>query len=87
LEIGYDVPQVGIEIILATTSNMNQAIQRIGRVIRKYEGKDSALIYVVYVSDTKDDNILEIVRKAIETTGEETGEKEEVNGSGIITKK
>jgi superfamily II DNA or RNA helicase len=87
LEIGYDVPQVGIEIILATTSNMNQAIQRIGRVIRKYEGKDSALIYVVYVSDTKDDNILEIVRKAIETTGEEIGEKEEVNGSGIMTKK
>jgi superfamily II DNA or RNA helicase len=87
LEIGYDVPQVGIEIILATTSNMNQAIQRIGRVIRKYEGKDSALIYVVYVSDTKDDNILEIVRKAIETTGEEIGENEEVNGSGIMTKK
>jgi hypothetical protein len=26
---------------------------------------------VVYVSDTKDDNILQIVRKAIETTGEE----------------
>ncbi|MGC1928820.1 MAG: helicase-related protein, partial [Candidatus Nitrosopolaris sp.] len=29
LEIGYDVPEVGIEIILATTSNMNQVIQRI----------------------------------------------------------
>jgi hypothetical protein len=28
---------------------------------------------VVYVSDTKDDNILQIVRKAIETTGEEIG--------------
>jgi superfamily II DNA or RNA helicase len=57
LEIGYDVPQVRIEIILASTSNMNQVIQRIGRVIRKYEGKELALIYVVYVSDTKDDNI------------------------------
>lgn len=45
----------------------------LGRVIRKYEGKDPALIYVVYVSDTKDDNILQIVRKAIETTGEEIG--------------
>lgn len=87
MEIGYDVPQVGIEIILATTSNMNQAIQRIGRVIRKYEGKDSPLIYVVYVSDTKDDNILQIVRKAIEITGEQIGEKEEVKASGIITKK
>ena len=42
-------------------------------VRRKYERKDSALIYVVYVSDTKDDNILEVVRKAIETTGKEIG--------------
>jgi superfamily II DNA or RNA helicase len=66
LEIGYDVPEVGIEIILATTSNMNQVIQRIGRIVRKYEGKKKALIYVVYVSDTKDDNILEIVNKAVQ---------------------
>ncbi|HEX2067953.1 MAG TPA: helicase-related protein, partial [Nitrososphaeraceae archaeon] len=74
LEIGYDVPQVRIEIILASTSNMNQVIQRIGRVIRKYEGKELALIYVVYVSDTKDDNILNVVNKAIDTKQEERGE-------------
>ena len=67
LEIGFDIPQVRIEIILATTSNMNQVIQRIGRVIRKHEGKDLALIYVIYVSDTKDDNIHDIVKKAITT--------------------
>jgi superfamily II DNA or RNA helicase len=67
LEIGFDIPQVRIEIILATTSNMNQIIQRIGRVIRKYEGKDLALIYVIYVSDTKDDNIHDVVKKAIST--------------------
>ena len=68
LEIGFDIPQVRIEIILATTSNMNQVIQRIGRVIRKYEGKDLALIYVIYISDTKDDDILQVIRKAITTT-------------------
>ncbi len=66
LEIGYDVPQVRIEIIMATTSNINQVIQRIGRVLRKHEGKDVALIYVIYVSDTKDDNVIEVVKKAIE---------------------
>jgi superfamily II DNA or RNA helicase len=66
LEIGYNVPQVRIEIIMATTSNINQIIQRIGRVLRKHEGKDVALIYVIYVSDTKDDNVIEIVKKAIE---------------------
>jgi superfamily II DNA or RNA helicase len=68
LEIGFDIPQVRIEIILATTSNMNQVVQRIGRVIRKHEGKDLALIYVIYVSDTKDDDILQVIRKAITTT-------------------
>ncbi|HJT84832.1 MAG TPA: DEAD/DEAH box helicase family protein [Nitrososphaeraceae archaeon] len=67
LEIGFDIPQVRIEIILATTSNINQVIQRIGRVVRKHEGKELALIYVIYVSDTKDDNIRDIVKKALET--------------------
>lgn len=67
LEIGYNVPQVRIEIIMATTSNINQIIQRIGRVLRKHEGKDVALIYVIYVSDTKDDNVIEVVKKAIES--------------------
>jgi superfamily II DNA or RNA helicase len=73
LEIGYDVLQVGIKIILASTSNMNQAIQRIGRVLRRYDGKDTELIYLVYVSDTKDDNILAV----IEQVGKMTGRKEE----------
>jgi superfamily II DNA or RNA helicase len=77
LEIGYDVPQVRIEIILANTSNMNQVIQRIGRVIRKYEGKELALIYVVYVSDTKDDNIVNVVKKAIGIKQEERREGKE----------
>jgi len=70
LEIGFDIPQVRIEIILATTSNMNQVVQRIGRVLRKHEGKDLALIYVIYISDTKDDDILQVIRKAITTTTE-----------------
>jgi superfamily II DNA or RNA helicase len=72
LEIGYDVPQVRIEIILATTSNINQIVQRIGRVLRKYEGKNIALIYVVYVPDTKDDHVIEVVNKAVTAENEET---------------
>jgi superfamily II DNA or RNA helicase len=75
LEIGFDIPQVRIEIILATTSNMNQVVQRIGRVIRKHEGKDLALIYVIYISDTKDDDILQIIKKAITTTTNTTTEE------------
>jgi superfamily II DNA or RNA helicase len=77
LEIGYDVPEVGIEIILATTSNMNQVIQRIGRVVRVYQGKHKALIYVVYIAETKDDGILQIFRKAIELGGRTAAASEE----------
>jgi superfamily II DNA or RNA helicase len=88
LEIGFDIPQVRIEIILATTSNMNQVIQRIGRVIRKYEGKDLALIYVIYVSDTKDDNIHDVVKKAISTDlrkyKKEEEEQEHKNNNNIV---
>ena len=69
LEIGYDVPEAGVEIILATTSNMNQIVQRVGRVLRKVEGKDSALVYLIYVSDTKDDKMLDLVKVAVETNG------------------
>ncbi len=65
LEIGYDVPEVAIEIILATTSNMNQIIQRAGRVLRKVEGKEYAFIYVIYVSDSRDDSTLASVKGAI----------------------
>jgi superfamily II DNA or RNA helicase len=71
LEIGYDVPQVRIEIILATTSNINQIVQRIGRVLRKYEGKNIALIYVVYIPDTKDDHVIRVVNKAVAVENEE----------------
>jgi superfamily II DNA or RNA helicase len=72
LEIGYDVPEVGIEIILASTSNMNQIIQRIGRIVRKYEGKKKALIYVIHVSETKDDEILGLIKMAAETRKDKT---------------
>ena len=82
LEIGFDIPQVRIEIILATTSNMNQVIQRIGRVIRKQEGKDLALIYVIYVSDTKDDKIHDLFKKAITTTSTKSLQEYEGGGGG-----
>jgi superfamily II DNA or RNA helicase len=71
LEIGFDVPEVAIEIILATTSNMNQIVQRIGRVLRKVEGKESALVYVIYVSDSRDDSILACVKSAIDMPTDE----------------
>jgi superfamily II DNA or RNA helicase len=92
LEIGYDVPQVGIAIIIASTSNMNQVAQRIGRVVRKVDGKDQALVYVVYVSGTKDDNVLKVVRASVEKEDERTATvripkgKRPTHGQKTITK-
>jgi superfamily II DNA or RNA helicase len=92
LEIGYDVPQVGIAIIIASTSNMNQVAQRIGRVVRKVDGKDQALVYVVYVNGTKDDTVLKTVRAAVEKQDERTATvrvlkgKRPMHGQRTITK-
>ena len=77
LEIGYDVPQVRIAIILASTSNMNQAAQRIGRILRKAEGKNTALIYTIYLSGTYDYNHLGMVKQATQIDGK----RKEVNNN------
>jgi superfamily II DNA or RNA helicase len=52
---------------------MNQIVQRVGRVLRKVEGKETALVYVIYVSDSKDDNVLKCVKSAIDTAAGKTG--------------
>jgi superfamily II DNA or RNA helicase len=75
LEIGYDVPDVGIAIILATTSNMNQIVQRVGRTIRKSAGKDTALIYTIYLSYTHDFNTLKMVRQATDVGYEDNSSR------------
>ena len=82
LEIGYDVPEVRVAIILASTSNMNQIVQRIGRIIRNSEGKENALIYNVYLSDTQDVSMLRRVRRAADTGPEDLSIEEGLNTSG-----
>ncbi len=64
LEVGYNVPEVSIAIILATTSNVNQVVQRIGRVVRKTEQKETALIYTIYLSHTQDYSTLKMIKQA-----------------------
>lgn len=56
-----------------------------------YQGKRRALIYVVYISETKDDSILQIFRKAIELGGRTAVASEEsiaddVTGRAYTTK-
>jgi superfamily II DNA or RNA helicase len=66
LEIGYDIPDVRIAIIISNSSNFNQIAQRIGRVIRKTIGKNYALIYVIYVRDSKDSSTLRMVKSTVD---------------------
>ena len=66
LEIGYDIPEVRIAIIISNSSNFNQVAQRIGRVIRKTNRKNYALIYVIYIRDSKDRSTLRMVKSTID---------------------
>jgi superfamily II DNA or RNA helicase len=66
LEIGYDIPEVRIAIIISNSSNINQVAQRIGRVIRKTNTKNYALIYVIYIRDSKDNSTLRMVKSTID---------------------
>ena len=86
LEIGYDVPEVSVAIILASTSNMNQVMQRIGRVVRNYEGKEEALIYNVYLSNTGDVSTLNRLRRATDTSQEEAYNKTRLDNRDTIRK-
>lgn len=79
LEIGYDVPEVGVAIILANTSNINQTIQRIGRVIRKSDGKESALIYAIYLTGTTDHQTLRTVKRATGMAQDSYGDADNEN--------
>jgi superfamily II DNA or RNA helicase len=49
LDEGVDVPPARIAILMASSGNPREYIQRIGRVIRKYPGKNEASIYDVIV--------------------------------------
>jgi superfamily II DNA or RNA helicase len=58
---------------------MNQIVQRIGRTIRKTAGKDTALIYTIYLSYTRDFNTLKMVRQATDVVVHEN------KGQGVST--
>lgn len=49
LDEGIDIPQAKIGIILASTGNPRQYIQRRGRLLRRFSGKTKAIIYDIIV--------------------------------------
>jgi superfamily II DNA or RNA helicase len=69
LDQGVDVPATENAIIMASTGNPKQFIQRRGRILRKYPGKKKASIYDIIVVPTLDGKLepqtLELERKIL----------------------
>ena len=57
LDEGIDVPDAGVGIVLSCSSVRRQRIQRIGRLLRKAEGKNAACLYYFYVRNSNDEPV------------------------------
>ena len=57
LDEGVDVPDANIGIVLSSTSVSRQRIQRLGRVIRSWKGKDLAVLYYLYIPESSDESM------------------------------
>lgn len=49
LDEGIDIPTASCAILMASSTNPREYVQRIGRVIRQAEGKENALIYDISI--------------------------------------
>lgn len=56
MDEGVDIPDVAIGIILSGTSAQRQHLQRLGRIIRKKEGKERALLYYLHIAESSEDS-------------------------------
>ena len=65
LDLGYDVPNIRHGIIVASNKNETTIVQRIGRVVRKAEGKTLSKIYVVYAKGTHEEGLFQKIKEAV----------------------
>lgn len=56
IDEGLDVPDASIGIILSGTSMQRQRVQRLGRILRKADGKEYASLYYLHLTDTTEDH-------------------------------
>lgn len=55
LDEGIDIPDASVGIILSGTAAQRQRTQRLGRIIRKREGKTRASLYYLHIEETSED--------------------------------
>lgn len=53
---GIDVPDAAVGIILSGTASLRQRVQRLGRIIRKKEGKEYASLYYLHIAESVEDS-------------------------------
>lgn len=56
LDEGFDVPSANVGIVMSSASVNRQRIQRLGRILRKYEGKQTACLYYLYIADSSEES-------------------------------
>lgn len=55
LDEGFDVPDADVGIVLSCASIERQRIQRMGRILRRREGKQISSLYYLYLEHTVED--------------------------------
>ncbi|MGE0074216.1 MAG: DEAD/DEAH box helicase [Sphaerochaetaceae bacterium] len=58
LDEGFDIPAADVGIVLSGTSTKRQRIQRLGRILRRAEGKLVSNLFYLYLHDTMEDHAL-----------------------------
>lgn len=53
LDEGIDIPSAHIGILMSSSTNPREYVQRIGRIIRQDTGKTKAILYDIYVSEVE----------------------------------
>ena len=57
LDEGIDIPDAKIGIIVVGSGKSRQFIQRLGRIVRQYPGKDKAVLYELVSEDTLEERL------------------------------
>ncbi|MCD7735430.1 MAG: DEAD/DEAH box helicase family protein [Lachnospiraceae bacterium] len=57
MDEGVDIPDASVGIILSGTSTQRQRAQRLGRIIRKKEGKERAALFYLHIEETMEDTV------------------------------
>lgn len=55
LDEGVDVPDAGVGIVLSGTGMERQRLQRLGRILRRSEGKGTAALYYLFVRESMEE--------------------------------